>query len=456
LDWEGKFSVPQKSRYTVVVRVVDAQQNEIYKKTLPLSEFGTFHAEVPVAKEAPLGTYSIQATLLPEVNDYNSRMYSSFSVLAYRKPEYKVDVTPEKTDYKSGETFSAVVSGQYYFGAPMQKATVQWRARLQDYFFNKYTEAWYSFSEGYGDCWYWNCTRDESLLTSGEGTLDSKGRLNVSFPLTIDEKKVSQGLVLEVDITDKNNQVVSGHASVLVHKSDVYVGVRSDSFGVQAGEKAKVNLITLTKDGLPAPNVRTTVTLLSRKYNVIKEKGVDGEYYYTNKNEDTKLSSSSVTTDEKGKADTEVTLPEGGEFIVVVRAQDDAGRESKASWSLYAWSGDYYNWPRSNNDRMPLVADKPLYKPGETAKIIIKSPYQGESVQALVTVERENVLSKQVITITYRIRSRHRQKNDYSSLMRDGYYSNTRNPPDSWPVWCAEHENTTWEYRSSLSKPTTF
>lgn len=400
LDWDGKFTVPQRSRYTVDVRVTDAQQNEIYRKTLPLSDFGTFNAEVPVAKEAPLGTYSIQATLLPEPNSYSYRLYGSFSVLAYRKPEYKVDVAPEKTDYKNGETFSATVSGQYYFGAPMQKATVQWRARLQDYFFNKYTESWYSFSEGYGDCWYWNCRREESLLTSGEGTLDGNGHLDISFPLKIDEKKVSQGMALEVDITDKNNQVVSGHASVLVHKSDVYVGVRSDSFGVQAGEKATLNVITLTKDGLPAPNVRTIVTLLSRTYNVIREKGVDGEYYYTNKSEDTKLSSSAVVTDERGKAETEVTLPQGGEFVVVVTAQDDAKRESKASWSLYAWSNDYYNWPRSNNDRMPLVADKPLYKPGETAKIIIKSPYQGESVQALVTVERENVISKQVITIT--------------------------------------------------------
>lgn len=400
LDWYGKFSTPEKSKFTVDVRVTDAQQNEIYRKTLPVNQFGSFSADFPVAKEAPLGVYSVQAVLLPEELHYNQRMYHSFSVLAYRKPEYNVQVTPDQSDYKNGDTFKGAISGQYYFGAPMEKAKANWRAVYQDYFFNKYTESWYSFGDGYGDCWYWNCNREQSLVASGEGTLDATGKLHVSFPLNINDKKVSQGMALEVDITDKNNQVVSGHASVLVHKSDVYVGVRSDTFGVQAGEKAKIQLITLTKDGLPSPSVRVGVTLLSRKYNVIKEKGVDGEYYYNNKSEDTKLSTTSVSTDEQGKAETEVTLPTGGEYVVVASAQDASSHESKASWSIYAWSNDYYNWPRSNNDRMPLVADKQLYKPGETAKLIIKSPYQGDTVHALVTVERENVISKKIITIT--------------------------------------------------------
>ena len=60
----------------------------------------------------------------------------------------------------------------------------------------------------------------------------------------------------------------------------------------------------------------------------------------------------------------------------------------KAGTGLYAFSQTYINWPRANNDRIEVIADKPEYKVGDTAKLLIKSPYQGEGVKALITVER--------------------------------------------------------------------
>lgn len=400
LDWNGKFSIPSRSSRTVDVKIVDAEQNEVYRKTVPLTEFGSFDGSFLTAKEASLGNYFIHATLLPQGDSSPDTMYGEFSVLAYRKPEYKVQITPEKSEYVSGEKFKAEISGAYYFGAPMQKASVEWRTILQDYFFNKYTESWYSFSVREGSCWWeFECQREQNLMTSGKGVLDASGKMSVSLPLSLDDKKVSQGLAIEADITDENNQVVSGHANVLVHKANVYVGIRSDEFGVQSGSETAVSVIALTPDGTPIEGKTIEVTLFSRAYNVVREKGVDGEYYYKDSYEDTKIFTKSVRTDDAGKAVQKLLLAKGGEYIVIASAKDSEGRETKAGWSVYAWSGDYYNWPRTNNDRMQMIADKPLYKPGQTAHIIIKSPFQGEGVRALVTVERENILSKKIIDV---------------------------------------------------------
>lgn len=395
LDDKGVLSLPSGRSAHVVV--TDPSGTQIYSKDLTLGDFGSFSDMVVIAKEAPLGYYGIQASLIPEA-DVEGQTWTNFSVLAYRKPEYRIQVNPEREDYFNHETAKVTVDGQYYFGAPMAGAGVVWRVSSTDYFFNKYTDGWYSFALEDSWCWY-DCDRSESIVTDGSGVLDAAGRLTIPVAANIDALSVSQVYTVEADITDQNNQVVSGRGSFVVHTSNIYVGIRSDDYGVPAGGSADIKLVTLTPEGSPAPRTRVDVSLYSRKWNVIREKGVDGEYYYDSQPEDTFLRSFNAVTDAQGKATVPITLPDGGQFRVVAVAKDSSGLESKAGWSLYAWSDTYFNWPRSNNDRIEIVADKPEYKVGDTAKLLVKSPYQGKGVKALVTVERENIITKYVVDV---------------------------------------------------------
>ena len=65
--------------------------------------------------------------------------------------------------------------------------------------------------------------------------------------------------------------------------------------------------------------------------------------------------------------------------------------------SLFVWvaGAGYVSWRRENNDRFSLIADKTSYKPGETADILIPSPFT-KPHWALITVERGGVLSHEV------------------------------------------------------------
>ena len=68
---------------------------------------------------------------------------------------------------------------------------------------------------------------------------------------------------------------------------------------------------------------------------------------------------------------------------------------------MWQWvTGDeYVSWQRENNDRISLISDKSSYVPGETARILIPSPFQGEH-WALVSIERGGILQYQLIKIT--------------------------------------------------------
>ncbi|MFA6039380.1 MAG: Ig-like domain-containing protein [Candidatus Peribacteraceae bacterium] len=395
-DWDGRFTIPADRKVQVTVN--DPEGKEVYKEILPISAFGSFHGTLPIDAKASLGQYSLNAALTPETEVENPTAGGMFSVLAYRKPEYKVEVTPEREDVFSGQNVKATVGGAYYFGAPMGGAKVAWRAVTTDYFFNKVTDGWYSFSAEDTWCW-WGCERETESIAQGEGTLDAAGNFTLSVPVDLRTKALSQVLTIEADITDANNQVVSSRGSALVHKAAVYVGVKTEEYVVTPGKSATVSIITVKPDGSPLPNQSVKAALYSRMWNTVRKKNVDGEYYYDNEPKDTFLRDITVSTDGQGKGKATLAVPAGGEYRILVTARDGEGREAKAAVSVYGYSSSYVNWPRSNNDRFDVIADKPEYKPGDTASLLLKSPYQGKGVKALVTVEREGIISKQVVDI---------------------------------------------------------
>ena len=145
---------------------------------------------------------------------------------------------------------------------------------------------------------------------------------------------MSQVLTLEADIFDQNNQVVSNRVSVPVHKSEVYVGVRSEEYIVTPGDNAKIGIVTVDTDGKPLKSQSVKLELFSRTWNTIRKKSVDGEYYYENEPKDAFVSDVTVTTGNDGKATGQVKIPNGGEFRIVATAKDGNGRVSKAGTSV--------------------------------------------------------------------------------------------------------------------------
>ncbi len=59
---------------------------------------------------------------------------------------------------------------------------------------------------------------------------------------------------------------------------------------------------------------------------------------------------------------------------------DEQGNETSSNgffWISVDDPDEFVAWPRANNDRIELVADKRIYEPGDTARILIPSPFTG-------------------------------------------------------------------------------
>ena len=66
--------------------------------------------------------------------------------------------------------FEISVSGAYYFGVPLAGGTLEYSFTAQDYYFDRYTDEYFSF----GNDWYYcsDCGYGDSFIGNGQTTLE--------------------------------------------------------------------------------------------------------------------------------------------------------------------------------------------------------------------------------------------------------------------------------------------
>jgi uncharacterized protein YfaS (alpha-2-macroglobulin family) len=401
------FNLPDVKKVNVIA--TDGQGNTLLDKDIELSANGTFDGKLQLGTDSGSGNFNIEAKLVEAKGpEWANSFYQSFKVLEYRKPEYKLDLTADKEEHINGENAEVKVVSGYFFGAPMPDAQLKWTLKSSDYYFilpeavisrlnATLGGSWFSFSDEGFFCYY-GCVSQNQLVSQGDVKADANGEATINLPLNLGDKKLSQIYTLEVTVTDANNQSVSNRVSFPVHRGEIYLGVRNDNYVYQVGEKAGIEVLSVDTEGGIKGNVKVEASLFERKWNTVQRKNVDAAYYYENSYEDILVEKKSVQTAADGLGKVEFEMKKGGAYKVEVSAGDGRGNTVKSSTGLYVSSGDFINWGVENNDRIELVADKMEYQAGETAKILVKSPFTGG--KALLTVERDRVLESRIIDIS--------------------------------------------------------
>ncbi|MFN8458124.1 MAG: Ig-like domain-containing protein [Anaerolineae bacterium] len=407
------FKRPDLGQVHLIVRNPNGEN--ILDQQLDLSPAATFNGEVKLEEGAALGAYVIGI-------DFNSQYFEQyFQVAAYRAPEFQVTVEPARTELLRGQDVEATINTTYFFGGPLANAKVSWNVLAESFRFDPAQLGSYSFDDSDDpyvcfDCWWWYRDVTPQTVMSGNGVSDASGKIN----LTLDSQELSSALasgsyrlIIEATATGPDNQVISGRASVIWHKGGYYIGLSPQEHVADAGKETAVNLVAVDWTAQRLPDKELDVQILRYEWvNTFVEEGGGG--YWTSETKKELIDQFTVTTDAQGEAVARFTPPKGGSYQII--AQDKAtlaatekspGDEpsnlptSPIRSSLFVWvSGDEdISWRRENNDRITLISDKAEYTSGETAEILIPSPFQGEH-EALVTIERGRIIEHQVIKMT--------------------------------------------------------
>jgi len=388
----------------VTVRINDANWEEVYNEQLKLDEFGAFHGELALPEGAALGYYNL--------NIKETGTATTFQVAAYRPPEFEVVVTPDEPQIVAGQRTTATVDVSYFFGGPVADAPVEWNVLAETYRFRPPQFGRYRFTDVDDpwicwDCWWWTPPGPGPVVLSGSGRTDEKGQLVIELPWDIVQKTVeeehegpvgSRQLIVEATVSGTDGQVISGRGEIIVHQGEFYIGLAPQQYVGQAGEDMSVDVITVDWDAERLPNQKLKVAVYRREWvnAFIEDETGGGRWEWETK--DTLVFEDTVTTDENAEAVATFTPEQGGSYHVVVNGRDEAERLVQSSIFLWVSGREYVSWRRENNDRINLIADKGSYQVGETAEILIPSPFSGEQ-WALITVERGDIIQRQVLQL---------------------------------------------------------
>lgn len=424
---KGDWTAVDKRELQLMIS--DARGQQVLKTTVTLSDFSSFDLAYPVPESSPTGQWTARVTeIRPEESLVESRpiyedergyyaddkdqpllnLSTGFRVEAFKPATFEVHVTPEKDAFMADETFNAVVDGRYLFGAPMAGQSVQWNVRLQNAYYR--VPGFYDFSFDSG---WWNQTYNVNgqVVASADGELNDQGKFNVTVPLKVGSGSGPQSVLMEAGVTNPERQRLFGRTSALVHRADLYLGLRGHSYFIEKSKSWTVDVVALRPDGQWAKDRPLTGQLTRREWASVRRAGVGNRWEWVTEQRNVTVTTVTWTSDASTKSWT-FTPEVSGQYFFMVNGQDEKKRPAQSALSFYVTGAGESAWAQNDTDILEMVPEKSSYAPGDVAKILVKSPFP--KARALITVEREGVLDQWVTeleggapTLSIPIREKH-------------------------------------------------
>ncbi|HLY26415.1 MAG TPA: alpha-2-macroglobulin family protein, partial [Aggregatilineales bacterium] len=372
---------------SVSVTITDAQGKQVFQQNMKLNGYAAFNGKYEPPADAALGNYSLEVQYREGTYDLN------FEVAQFRPPEFLVNATAAAKEVVAGDTIKVGVDSSFYFGGPVSGGKVTWTAIANPGYFNYTGDGNYDFGTGYSGTYDFGPIRPtgQRQVGSGTGTLDDKGHFDISLPADLGGQDGTQSFTVEATVTDISNQSISGRTEITVHPAKLYVGLQPAAYVGNATKPLDVNVIAVDWASQPKPNTDVTLKVFERRW-----QQDPNTLQWTMKA--IPVTDGKVTTDAKGRAVFTFTPPRAGIYAVDATARDDGERIAHTITTVWVSGPEFVPWNTQNNN-LVLVADKKQYAPGDTASILIPSPFP-EPVKALVTVERAGIMKTDVVTIS--------------------------------------------------------
>jgi hypothetical protein len=202
---------------------------------------------------------------------------------------------------------------------------------------------------------------------------------------------------LEADVEDASRQHIANHASLVVHPAPWYIGIRRPPYFLEQMSGLRTEIVAVGLDAVPVSGVPIDVTLTQIQWNSVRRAEGNGFYTWDTERKLVPAGQWQVTTG-ADPVPLEIPFANGGFFVLQARGRGAGGLSAVSSTSFYVLGAGYTAWQRFDHNRIELVPERQTYKPGETARIMIQSPW--EQATALVTTEREGIRSHRQFALT--------------------------------------------------------
>lgn len=364
------FQVPRAGKMACEVR--DADDNLVESFQADINTQGTFSGSFNTSKEAKPGVYA----LIAKGPGGEGRL--DVRIAAYRKPEFKITVTPLAKFYVFGQEAKMRVKCEYYHGGPVPGAKIS---------------AYVTRSPR----WSWEGEDGEEYVDesgSGEGVeeleavSDSNGEAIIEFETKRPEEKTygsetDYTYSLMVTASDEGDKYFEGEGSVKVTRGTFETSIETTDYLGQVGTPVEVVVKATSHEdgkGLAGKSIKI----------------VAGEENWAGDSVNFEpIENLSATTGPDGTAKLTYNPTRPGSLVFKAYAIDDLKNEIEAQAYFYVEGSGV---PARPGGKLSVTLDKRKYEIGDTVKTLIQTDKPGGF--ALLTVEANEVLYQKVVNLT--------------------------------------------------------
>ncbi|MEW6335816.1 MAG: alpha-2-macroglobulin family protein [Acidobacteriota bacterium] len=398
---ERSLALPAEGTLSMVV--FDPQSNPVHIADLAPDRWGAVESEVAIPEGAPLGEWDV---VVGSKWDREARRWTgddgwtlggSFRVAEFRRPKFRVRAEAGAERLVAGDPLAARIEGTLLAGGGMAGAGVRWVVRAERASHAPAGRAWAEYEWVPSAFLDFHDHEEVTTVAEGRGELDRDG----AFPVTLARVEAKDGwptrLQVEGEVTDLDRQSSAGRDALLVLPGELLLGVKRPGYFITAAKGVESRVAVLAADGEAKAGVAVTVRLVRRHWESVRRREVSGRYVFESRAVQTPVAEQAVTS---GAEPVPVRFDptESGEYALIASLADARGNVVTASTDFYVFGSGYTPWRMDEDNRIELVAERGTVAPGETARVLVKSPW--EKTTALVTVERAGVLEARVVELT--------------------------------------------------------
>ncbi len=347
---------------------------------LYITEAGSFYFLFD-EEDMPAGIYTGSLRVHDDFGAATTCARMSFRKEAYRLPRFEVRLHgPDQVPLD--RPFEVSLSSGYYAGGPVAARPVRWRVTQYPYTFDPpRLEGFLYSSDGRFSR---TATFESTAQLTREDVTDAQGACTLALDPTIEPTAQPRTYVIEATVTGDDDQTVTTTRQIKAVPPFV-LGVRTPRFLPRA-DHVTPEIIMVGYDGKRIPDRQVVVRLIGRQWHSRLQAGdfSDGVARYLTDIVDTPVAETLAVT---GREPVQVSLPvpRAGVYIVEVEARDALGRAQVVAVDLYAGGDEPVTWQKPQQRVFTVSPDQEAYDPGDTAELVIQSPFQ--DARALVVIE---------------------------------------------------------------------
>ena len=365
----------------------DSVGNEILKGNADLNIFGAFDFQLKLPENLNLGYQRLEFEAQSSLE--NKNFTHQFQVQEFRRPEFEVSAKSETAaPFYVGNSAMLSVEAKYYSGGGLANAETNWKVtstptsyippNREDFTFGKFIPWWTrNYSSDYGE------TTTENF--KGKTDADGKHYLAIDFVSANPARPFS--INAEARVQDVNRQTFAGSTTLLIHPSELYVGIKTPKTFVEANETFKIETITTDIEGKAIADAPVSIIAELKDWEQIK--GVWQEVTLDTQTCQTVSANDAVSCEFKANR--------GGKFFIKASVLDKKERRNESELNVWAAGGKTEPSGDIEKETVELIPDKKEYVPNETAEILVNAPFF--PAEGVLTLRRNGIVKTERFTM---------------------------------------------------------